>query len=421
MTVLRGLGAILCGVVLTAVGLAAPASAILPPVDGYYTFNQDGLPPARWTDAEHLHPAQRHPRAARLHRRDHPDAGLRRDLGSSTPSLLTREEQLVNFAGRAKLTSDLWTFQITQDEGLACADGSSAPTTDTFAFTAPDPNGPPNVTGTHTSIHGAVCGLQPAMTKAPFTLTFTDVLDPAVISRYPACATTWWAGRASALTWDFGAVTVAERTRTRRSHSGGAVTKSISSSTRPISAGSRSFQSRTRDRIRCQARAMSAWLSCGQPSAAQMPCFQSTLRGITGQSLQPEPLGFDGLPDVDVGVADHQACAPPVPRRTASAMRASFEPVTRWSTSTPEPAPRAGLEVGDDAGQIVDAAEVLDDDALDAQVVAPDLLDEFGVVAALHVDPAGQRRTWARAPGTATEPEAVRVGAGPRAVAVAAG
>ena len=107
-------------------------------------------------------------------------------IGSDTPSLLTREEHLVNFAGRAKLTSDLWTFQITEDEGLACPDGSFAPTTDTYAFTAPDPDGPPNVTGTHTSIHGAVCGLQPAMTKTPSTLTFTDVLDPAVISRYPA-------------------------------------------------------------------------------------------------------------------------------------------------------------------------------------------------------------------------------------------
>ena len=38
----------------------------------------------------------------------------------------------------------------------------------------------------------------------------------------------------------------------------GCVTKSMSSSTRPISAGSRSFQSRTRDRMRCHARAMSA-------------------------------------------------------------------------------------------------------------------------------------------------------------------
>jgi len=46
----------------------------------------------------------------------------------------------------------------------------------------------------------------------------------------------------------------------------------------------------------------------------------------------------------------------------------------------PEPAPRAGLEVRHDAHQVVDSAKVLDDDALDAQVLAPHLRDEFGVV-----------------------------------------
>ena len=183
---LRGLGAILFGVLVTAVGLAAPASAILPPVDGYYTFQQDGLPQARWT----MQSICIQPNGTRA-QPDYTDETIQTlgcdvIVGSDTPSLLTREEHLVNFAGRAKLTSDLWTFQITQDEGLACPDGSFAPTTDTYAFTAPDPNGPPNLTGTHTSIHGAVCGLQPGMTKTPFTLTFTDVLDPAVISRYPA-------------------------------------------------------------------------------------------------------------------------------------------------------------------------------------------------------------------------------------------
>ena len=36
------------------------------------------------------------------------------------------------------------------------------------------------------------------MTKAPFTLTFTDVLDPAVISRYPALCNYLVDGPASA-------------------------------------------------------------------------------------------------------------------------------------------------------------------------------------------------------------------------------
>ena len=85
----------------------------------------------------------------------------------------------------AALTSDLWTMKVEQLDGLDCADGSTARLTNIFAFTAPDPNGSPNLTGTHTRIHGAVCGMQPAMTKTPFTLTFTDVLDPGVIHRFP--------------------------------------------------------------------------------------------------------------------------------------------------------------------------------------------------------------------------------------------
>src|SRR4029079_739170 len=61
----------------------------------------------------------------------------------------------------------------------------------------------------------------------------------------------------------------------------------------------------------------------------------------------------------------------------------------------PEPTPWRGAEVADHGRQVVDAAEVLHHDALDAQVVTPDLLDELGVVLALDVDPAlpGDLRT----------------------------
>ena len=78
-------------------------------------------------------------------------------------------------------------------------------------------------------------------------------------------------------------------------------------------------------------------------------------------------------------------------------MRASFVPGTRWSTRTPSRRPGAGLELGDDAGEVVDAVHELDDDALDAQVVAPDLLDELGVVPALDVDARAARHPGARA------------------------
>ncbi|MPM23002.1 hypothetical protein SDC9_69464 [bioreactor metagenome] len=56
-----------------------------------------------------------------------------------------------------------------------------------------------------------------------------------------------------------------------------------------------------------------------------------------------------------------------------------------------QPVPGTGAELGHDGRQVVHTAHVLDHDADVAQVVAPDLLDQLGVVSALDVDPAGQR------------------------------
>ena len=80
---------------------------------------------------------------------------------------------------------------------------------------------------------------------------------------------------------------------------------------------------------------MSAWSSCGQPSASQMPCFHSIPRGIDGPRSMPSRAGLHRLPDVDVRMPDDEHVPPCGPRVTASAMRLSFEPGTRWSTSTP--------------------------------------------------------------------------------------
>src|SRR5512132_2801644 len=57
----------------------------------------------------------------------------------------------------------------------------------------------------------------------------------------------------------------------------------------------------------------------------------------------------------------------------------------------PEPPPFSWGEVSNDAREVVDAAEVLDDHPNVAQVVAPDLLHKLGIVATLDIDPAGQR------------------------------
>ena len=73
------------------------------------------------------------------------------------------------------------------------------------------------------------------------------------------------------------------------------------------------------------------------------------------------------------------------PRRELALLR----PVHQVIDEDAEPAHRPGAEVGDYRGQVVNAAQVLHDDTHVAQVIAPDLLHQLSVVAALDVDPAG--------------------------------
>ena len=137
---------------------------------------------------------------------------------------------------------------------------------------------------------------------------------------------------------------------------------------------------------------MSACWVCGQPSALHTPCFQSVPRGTTGHAVTPSRARLDRLPDVDERMADDQrvhaagATADGLLDRDAGLLRTGHEVVDEDAEATP----RAGLELLDDADEIVDAAEVFDHHALDTEVVAPDLLDEFGVVPAFDVDPARQ-------------------------------
>ena len=134
---------------------------------------------------------------------------------------------------------------------------------------------------------------------------------------------------------------------------------------------------------------MSAWLRCGQPSCWQVPVFQSMLRGTSGQRVMPRRSGFTACQTSMNGCPTTSTCLPTGERAMPCAIRLSLEPLTRWSTSTPDPALRARPEVAQVVGEVVDTAEELHDHALDAQVVAPDLLDQLGVVPALDEDPAG--------------------------------
>ncbi|WP_197381281.1 hypothetical protein [Mycolicibacterium mengxianglii] len=179
MTVLRRIAAIPFAAAMAALVFAAPASAIVPPADGYYTFTEAGRPGATWT-LQSLCTQANGTRA----QPDYTDQtiqtlGCSVMMGSQTADTATAEERAVNFNGSAVLTSGLWTITTKVSEGFKCPDGSFAPSTDTYAFSEV------TLTGTHTSMHDAVCGQAPGMTKVPFALAFTGPLDPPVENRFP--------------------------------------------------------------------------------------------------------------------------------------------------------------------------------------------------------------------------------------------
>lgn len=165
-------------VTLAAVGAAGPAEALGPPPDGLYNFTEPGAAPSTWKIYA-LCDAPSRQRAIP----DFTDPVVAADLCalnvvSTTAGLGSRQERQANYGGRARLTSDLWTFQVPKPDGVLCPDGSTAPSTETYAFDDV------SLAGTHTSIHSDVCGLQPAMTKTPFKLAFQAPL-PNPVERYP--------------------------------------------------------------------------------------------------------------------------------------------------------------------------------------------------------------------------------------------
>jgi hypothetical protein len=179
-TTLGRLSAVACTVAAAALGFASPASAIVPPADGHYTFAQAGKPSSNWK-MQTICSQVSGTRA----QQDYTDQttqtlGCNVIVGSQvSTSGMNREERNVSFDGKAVLVNGLWTVTAPVAEGVTCPDGSTAPSTDTYSFSEV------TLTGTHTSIHDAVCGLAPAMTKEPFTLTFTAPLDPPVVDRFP--------------------------------------------------------------------------------------------------------------------------------------------------------------------------------------------------------------------------------------------
>jgi hypothetical protein len=177
--ILRRFGAVAFAAAILAMASAAPAAAIVPPADGYYTFSQDGAPAATW-QMQSICIQANGTRA----QSDYSDETIQAEgctvvLASSTQNQLTTINESYNFNVRAVLTGGLWTFQLEAKEGMTCPDGSTAPTTEKYAFDSA------TYVGTHTSIHGAVCGGSAGMTKTPFTLGLTGGLQPPVVDRFP--------------------------------------------------------------------------------------------------------------------------------------------------------------------------------------------------------------------------------------------
>src|SRR5690348_1190801 len=108
----RGLTAA-AAMTLVAVGTSVPAKALGPPPDGMYSFTEAGVPAATWKISA-LCDAPSRQRAIP----DFTDPVIAADLCalnvvSTTPrAAVSRADKMANFVGRARLTSDRWTFDI---------------------------------------------------------------------------------------------------------------------------------------------------------------------------------------------------------------------------------------------------------------------------------------------------------------------
>ncbi|CQD04338.1 hypothetical protein BN000_00797 [Mycobacterium europaeum] len=182
MKLRRGLAAgagIFCAVA-TGIALESgdPARAVGPPPDGTYNFNEAGVSGVTWT----ISALCDQPSGTR-NMNDYSDPivfamNCALNIVSSTAEKITPADKLQNFSGRARMSSMLWTFKVEKSDGVSCPGGGTAPSTDTYAFSDE------NMSGTHTTLHGAVCGLQPEMKKQPFSLQMTGP-PPSPIERYP--------------------------------------------------------------------------------------------------------------------------------------------------------------------------------------------------------------------------------------------
>jgi hypothetical protein len=149
------------------------------------------------------------------------------------------------------------------------------------------------------------------------------------------------------------------------------------------------------DELRAQVRVAAHPVAQPRPEADEIgaqgsahPFLPRHPSGHGGPLPQPEPVGADARPDVDEGMSGDEHVRIANLRREARLLRAVDEVVEQHAQATLG----RGAEGRNGGDEVVGAVQRLDHDAEVAQVVAPHVLDELGVVAALHPDAAGPRR-----------------------------
>lgn len=160
------------------VGFARPAAAVAPPPDGTYRMIEEGAGEITWTMSAVCVQAS----GTRI-QSDYTDPIIQADgctlaVTSATPDILKHSDRLQNYSTPAKLVDDQWTFIHARPQGMTCPDGTFAPSQEKYVFNDE------TLTGVHTTMHSAVCGGQPGMTKKPFSLQFVKPLDVPV-DRFP--------------------------------------------------------------------------------------------------------------------------------------------------------------------------------------------------------------------------------------------
>ncbi|MUM17628.1 hypothetical protein FZI91_15480 [Mycobacterium sp. CBMA271] len=164
--------------VVAGIGFASPASAVAPPADGTYRLIEQGGGEVAWKLSSVCVQAS----GTRI-QSDYTDPtiqteGCTLNVTSSTPDMLKHSDKIQNYSTRAKISDGQWTFIQAQPQGMTCPDGSFAPTQEKFVLNDE------TMTGVHTTIHSAVCGGQPGLTRTPFSLQF--VAPPGTpVERFP--------------------------------------------------------------------------------------------------------------------------------------------------------------------------------------------------------------------------------------------